>query len=265
MSEIPVEQQTIDGIDSGVAVIGDGQPVVLLHGWGASLDTMWPVAKRLSDAGFAAHTLDFPGFGKSDLPPTSWTVPDFARWVVHYLDQANLDRVHLIGHSFGGRVSLVLGADYPERIGRIVLSNSAGVRLPPPLRAQVALAGYRAVMGFLSLPGLKALKPTVEKRVQGFRRMLASEDYLNAGPLQETFKLVVSQDLLPFAQRIQAPTLLFWGDQDTDTPLVAGRRLEQTIPDASLILFEGAGHYAYLDNLTQFIRVTVHFFNDGKA
>ena len=53
------------------------------------------------------------------MPPTAWGVADYARWVVHYLDSVGLPRVHLIAHSFGGRIGLVLGADYPERVGKI--------------------------------------------------------------------------------------------------------------------------------------------------
>lgn len=259
MKEIPIQREPIGGLDSGVAVIGSGTPVLLLHGWGANIQTMWPVAQQLAQAGFAAHVLDFPGFGKTQLPPRAWTVPDYAQWVISYLDLAKLEKVHLIGHSFGGRVSLVLGGDYAERVNKIVLSNSAGVRLPLSTKQRVLSMGRNGLMTALSLPGLHN---TREKVRQKLRERFASEDYLNAGPLLETFKLVVEQDLLPFAQRIQAPTILFWGDQDQDTPLAIGRILEQNIPDAALIVAQGAGHYAYLDDLNQFMQVVKHFFKD---
>jgi pimeloyl-ACP methyl ester carboxylesterase len=109
----------------------------------------------------------------------------------------------------------------------------------------------------LSLPGLGGAKARLRDY---FRQKYGSADYLNAGPLLETFKLVIGQDLRDYACRISAPTLLFWGDLDTDTPLKGGRILEKTIPDAALILFEGAGHFAYLDRLDDFQRIVAHFF-----
>ncbi len=261
MTEIPIHRREIGRLAAGVAIVGEGPPVLLLHGWGCHIELMWPVAVRLSQAGFTAHVLDLPGFGQSDLPPEPWTVPDYARWVLAYLDDAGLERVHLIGHSFGGRISLVLGADYPECVGKLALSNSAGVRLPPSLKIRAYYAGRQVLMGLLSLPGLGGVKERVQ---EALRQRFGSTDYLNAGPLLETFKLVINQDLLPYARRVQAPTLLFWGDQDEDTPLKAGQILEQTMPDAALILFEGAGHYAYLDDLNQFMNVVTYFFTDKQ-
>lgn len=259
MIEKRIEQQQIQGITTQVALAGEGPVVVFLHGWGATHDTFWPAAARVARNGFAVHVLDLPGFGGSGLPPKPWGVPDYAEWVLAYLDNNALERVFLVGHSFGGRISLVLGAEYPARILKIALSNSAGVKLPPPLRIRFYYIWRRALLSVLSLPGLGKVK----SRVLGYlRQRYGSSDYLNAGPLAETFKLVIAQDLLPYARRVPAPTLLFWGDQDTDTPLAAGRILEKDMPDAALIVFEGAGHYAYLDDLPQFVKVVSYFFSD---
>jgi pimeloyl-ACP methyl ester carboxylesterase len=78
--------------------------------------------------------------------------------------------------------------------------------------------------------------------------------------MRETFVKVVNEDLLPYAARVQPATLLFWGDQDQDTPLWQGQLLEKTIPDAGLVVWEGAGHYSYLDRLADTVRVIDHFF-----
>jgi pimeloyl-ACP methyl ester carboxylesterase len=75
---------------------------------------------------------------------------------------------------------------------------------------------------------------------------------------------VIHEDLSSYAQRIQASTVLIWGDRDADTPLWQGRRLEQLIPDAGLIVFQGAGHFAYLERLNDTIRIVDHFLS-GKS
>jgi pimeloyl-ACP methyl ester carboxylesterase len=260
MTEVPRTFIQIGGLKTAVAVAGEsneGTPILLLHGWQASIDAMWKVALRLANEGFCVHAVDFPGFGETDLPPEAWTVPQYAAWVISYMNEAGLAKVNLIGHSFGGRVSLVLGAAYPERVEKIVLSNSAGVILPPSVKMQFYYAWRRVLLKVLSLPGLGGTK---ERVTAALRQRYGSSDYLNAGELIETFKLVISQDLREYARRIQAPTLLFWGDQDAETPLEIGRILEDDIPDAALILFEGAGHYAYLDDIGQFIQVVMYFF-----
>jgi pimeloyl-ACP methyl ester carboxylesterase len=97
-----VTLRAIAGLRTGTCVIGDGPPVLALHGWGGSVKSFWPVAERLSPHGYQVHLLDLPGFGQSDLPPDVWGVADYMRFVVAYLDDAGLDRVALLGHCSAG-------------------------------------------------------------------------------------------------------------------------------------------------------------------
>lgn len=250
----------IAGVELNVRVAGTGAAVLALHGWGGSIASMQPVLDRLSPLGYRVHALDFPGFGASAHPPTAWGVPDYARHVIAYMDAAGLERVNLIGHSFGGRVSIVLGADYPDRVRRIVLADSAGVITPTSARTQLRQSAGRTLRGAFSMPGLNAFKPAVES---WYRERYGSDDYKNAGELRETFVKVISEDLVPRASLIRASTLLVWGDQDQDTPLWQGQLLEKTIPDAGLVVFKGAGHFAYQERIADFVRI-VHTFFKGQ-
>ena len=90
-------------------------------------------------------------------------------------------------------------------------------------------------------------------------RRIASEDYRNAGPLRPTFVKVVNEDLTELLPRVSAPTLLVWGTNDDAVPVAHARTMERAIPDAGLVLFEGAGHFAYLDEPDRFCRVVRHF------
>lgn len=259
MSEAPREKITVGGLEAAHAVTGDGPAVLALHGWGASLDSFWPVAVSLGARGFRVYALDLPGFGQSAPPPEPWGVPEYAEFVVAYLDAQHLARVHLLGHSFGGRISLILGADYPDRVDKIVLANSAGVRPPEnPLR-DVAVKAAKSV---LSLPGLNRLYEPVRRKAY---EQLGATDYLEAGALRETFVKVIEQDLLPYAMRISRPTLLIWGDRDEDTPVWQARQLEKAIPDAGLVIFPGAGHYSFLDRPADYLRVVHHFLTHDGA
>ena len=105
-----------------------------------------------------------------------------------------------------------------------------------------ALKGFKRGLDSLGLGGLS------EKLAGRYRAAVGSADYNAAsGVMRESFKLIIDQDLQDWAARIPAPTLLLWGDQDQDTPLSDGARLEQLIPDAGLVVFSGAGHYSYLE------------------
>ncbi|MGQ9848486.1 MAG: alpha/beta fold hydrolase [Aggregatilineaceae bacterium] len=259
MSEPTVSVQTIAGLRTGVCVAGQGRPVLALHGWGGSIRSFWPVAERLGANGYAVHLIDLPGFGQSQPPPEPWGVTDYARFVLAYLDASKLPRVALLGHSFGGRIGLVLAAQHPERISRMVLANSAGLRTPLSLPQRLRNRAARALRQSLDGLGLTSLRA----RLQTFyNRRYASQDYLNAGPLRETFVRIISEDLTPYAAQVKAPTVLIWGDQDAETPLWQGRKLEQVIPDAGLIVFAGAGHFSYLERLNDYLRIVEHFLKD---
>jgi pimeloyl-ACP methyl ester carboxylesterase len=114
----------------------------------------------------------------------------------------------------------------------------------------------------LSSVGLKA---QADRLRAWYTDRYGSADYKAAsGVMREIFVKVVNEDLLPYAARVKLSTLLFWGDQDIDTPLWQGQLLEKTISDAGLVVWEGAGHYSYLDRLNDTARVIDHFFKQNE-
>jgi len=253
----------VDGMSIAHAVaapVGTPQaaPILMLHGWGAHSGLMWAAAAGLAAHGWQSYIPDLPGFGGTPAPLTAWSVYDYANFVLHYMDALGVDRVHLIGHSFGGRLALILGARHADRIEKVALSDSAGV---PPKRSQrmnVRLSAYKAVRTGLQRIGARSLSDRLQA---WYSARYGSADYrAAAGVMRETFVRVVNENLLPLAAQVARPTLLFWGDQDADTPLWMGQMLEKTIPDAGLIVFAGAGHYAYLERSSEFVRIVDHFF-----
>lgn len=236
---------TIDGMQINTMIIGNGEPLVMLHGWGANIELLQPLADKLVNHGYKIYMLDLPGFGESDTPPHTYTVFDYAQFCIAYLDYFSLDRIHLFGHSFGGRLGLILASDYRERINKMVLSDSAGIKTKAPLTKQIHLKSYQLIRDSLYTLGATSLANTLR---EAYNQRYASADFKQvSGVMRETFVKVINQDLLDHASRVAVPTILIWGDKDEATPLWQGKKLEETIPDSALIVYEGAGHYAYLE------------------
>ena len=235
----------IDGIDIRQAVIGEGAPVLMVHGWGANIETLLPLATRLSRLGYRCLMLDLPGFGESAEPRQGWAVRDYVEFCLAFLDSHDLPCVHYFGHSLGGRIGLMLAADHPQRIDKMTLSNSAGIKLEPSLGQRLRLGLYRRARSSLNALGAKS---SAESLRSYYNQRYGSADFVGASPImRETLVKIVEQDLLAYARRAAIPTVLIWGDADEETPLWMGRTLEDTLPDAALIVHPGAGHYAYLD------------------
>jgi pimeloyl-ACP methyl ester carboxylesterase len=228
---------------------GKGTPVLVLHGWGASIEAMRILFEDLAQS-HDAVVIDFPGHGQSPAPPEPWTVSDFRDLVVLLMDRLEIPRAHVVAHSFGCRVAIKLAAEHPKRVGRMVLTGAAG--LPPErtagqkFRLGLAKTG-KQVKGILGDGG-------VAKWLESqWIHYIASEDYAKAsGPMRATVVNVVGEDLSGYLPRIQAPTLLLWGDKDRETPLSSGERMAALIPGAQMVVLEGGGHFAYAEQFAKF-------------
>jgi pimeloyl-ACP methyl ester carboxylesterase len=225
-----------------------GPPVVVLHGWGASIDAVASIQQGLAD-GRRVLALDLPGFGQSDPPPGVWGSNEYAELVCHVLDRLGLKRVSLIGHSRGGAIAIVIATRWPERVDRLVLVNSAGLRAVRSVRHRARVAVFKLAR---RLVGRGALGQRLLSR-------FGSADYRAAGQLRGTLVRLVNEDLRPLLPRVAAPTLLIWGDRDAETPLSDAAIMEREIPDAGLVIFPGAGHFAYADDPGRFAAVVGHF------
>lgn len=243
---------TVGGQTARVLDAGSGEPVVVLHGWGGRIESMDPVIRCLA-ARFRVIALDLPGFGESPLPSAVWGTPDYAAFVRDALGSFDVTSASFVGHSYGAKVSLYLAATYRTMVQKLVLVGSSGLRSAPSVKARLKRAASKTAKGAgkLGPPG-RALRDAAYRR-------LASADYRDAGELRPILVKVVNEDLSGLLPAINASTLLVWGSDDDAIPLAHARRMEKLIPDAGLVVLEGAGHFAYLDEPERFCRVTRHF------
>jgi pimeloyl-ACP methyl ester carboxylesterase len=235
-----------------VVVTGEGSPLLLLHGWGASAELFAPIINALQP-GRRLIVPDLPGFGGSEPPPVPWSAHEYALWTAKLLDRLGVDRADVIGHSNGGRIALVLAATYPDRIGKLVLTGSAGIRPRHGVRYHARVRGYK-VLRWLGRSRTLPAALRNAARVRAEKR--GSDDYRAAsGTMRGTLVRLVNDDLRGMLPRVAAPALLIWGDNDVETPLADGRIMERLIPDAGLVIFAGAGHYAYLEQPARFCKI----------
>ena len=244
-----------DNIDINITIQGSGDPIFLLHGWGCTGEIFKHIAQVLS-AAYTTYSFDFPGFGASQEPTAVWGVEEYTRMVEQFAKTHGIERPALMGHSFGGRVSIVYASR--NAVSRVVLVDAAGIKPKRPLKYYWKVYTFKTLKWLCNtfLPKAKA-QAIIDKR----RRGAGSSDYNNASPMMRAIlSKVVNEDLKHLMPAIKAPTLLFWGNQDTATPLSDAKTMEKLIPDAGLVVAHGTGHFSFLENPGLFTAVIKNFF-----
>lgn len=240
-----------------------GSWLLLLHGWGGKCESWLPVTRDFSSA-HRILVLDFPGHGRSSEPEQPWDVTDYMQATCALLDALHIEKTDVMAHSFGGRVALLLAATCPQRVGKMTLTGCAGL---PPRQSGTQSARtrrYQRLKRWLHSAPLRRLLG--EKRVMAAQEALiqryGSADYRVLTPsMRQTFNKVIAQDLTWTLPRIQSPTLLIWGENDTATPLWMGETMEREIPDAGLVVLKGGDHFAYLHQYAEFKTISQRFLD----
>ena len=223
---------------------GEGKDILLLPGWGQNIEMMKMLGDNFSDR-FRITILDFPGFGLSEEPSESWTIKDFADMLEEFVKELGIKKPIIMGHSFGGRVAIRYSADHV--VEKIVLFGSPCVREERELPLSVKI-----------LKGIKKL-PGMDKIGEFAKNFIGSRDYKAASPImRQTLVDVVNEDLSKYAKEIDCPTLLIWGENDTEAPVEDAKILEGIMVDAALIVLPGT-HYAYIENLGQVVNILNNF------
>ena len=223
---------------------GEGNDVLLLHGWGQNIAMMKPLGDNLCDR-FRVTIIDFPGFGESDEPSSAWTITDYANMLEKLVVELKIKKPIIMGHSFGGRVAIRYSANNP--IEKLVLFGSPCIRREQELSFSVKL-----LKKLKTLPGLNEFGEYMKKYI-------GSRDYKAASPIMRKILVnVVNEDLSEYAKKIEEPTLLIWGEMDWEALVEDARELEKIMMDAGLIILPGT-HYAYLENLEHVCNILREF------
>lgn len=220
-----------------------GSPIVMLHGWGQSLESMRILGDLLSRY-HQVYLIDFPGFGKTERPKEDWDTVDYARCIDEFFEKLHLESAVVIGHSFGGRVGMRMAVRHKKRVSALVLINSGGLR--SQLKGKRL---YRAKALKVLSNTLKWSDSTFGTKYfeEWFVPRYASRDYRNAGALKNILVKTVNEDQSVDAGQINCPTFLLWGEKDEETPVEMGYRLKSLIPNSQLLILPEKDHFPFID------------------
>lgn len=250
----------IDNLNINYICEGEGEDIVLLHGWGSNI-TLFKSMTELLKTKYRVIAPDMPGFGMSDEPPVPWCVDDYVDFIIKFLGELGVKKAAFLGHSFGGRVIIKFFQrdNLPFEISKIILADSAGVKPKKTLRQKAKIATYKMGKKVLNLGVVKKLFPDALNK---FQSKSGSADYKSASPLmRQTMVRVVNEDLTHIFPKVTPSTLLIWGENDTATPVSDAELMEKMMPDAGKVVLKGCGHYSFIDDMYTFNRVLASFMN----
>ncbi|MEG0825901.1 MAG: alpha/beta hydrolase [Bacilli bacterium] len=224
-----------------------GIPLIFLHGWGQNIEMMKIIADKYTKENRIV-IIDLPGHGQSEEPKYPWTLYDFVEMLNELIIKLKINNPILIGHSFGGKISLLYASKY--NVKKLVLFGS-------PFKKEIKKLSIKTKI-------LKKLKKiTFLNKFENFaKKHIGSTDYKNASSIMR--KILVNHinlDITSEVTKIACPTLLIWGTLDQEVSIKDAYELEMLIKDSAVISYEGCTHYAYLENLGQTINVLNSFIN----
>jgi pimeloyl-ACP methyl ester carboxylesterase len=225
----------------GQTSANNGLLFVWAHGWGQDGRAFDGIVSSLSSVG--SHLiLDLPGFGRAEIPPSDWGTADYADAAAKLIEpRRGHGKIIWVGHSFGGRVGIQLAARHPDLLDALVLVASAGL---PRKRSPIEFARFKTrVYAFKTL---KRIAPYLGISVDSLRQYFGSADYKSAGPMRSILMKVIRENLSDVAAKVQCPTLLIYGEKDSETPPEIGERLSALIRGSELKILPDQDHYSLL-------------------
>jgi pimeloyl-ACP methyl ester carboxylesterase len=250
---LPVHVTPVNGRALRYARLGQGLPVVLLHGYPDTLQLWSGVAPILAHL-FDVIAVDWPGMGMSDPQPGGATPFDMASRVIALMDHWKIERAAIIGADMGGQPALVAASRYPQRVSRVIITGSLlqwdartswEIAVLRRFRFNQFLLSHcprlvfrRAVKTFLP-PGHRVDQSVLNDFWTCFRRDEVRRFVIRmCAGYQGTLRMLPEE-----YKRIAVPTLALWGERDAHFPPTHARRLNEQVRNAQVTVIDGGEHW----------------------
>ena len=220
-----------------------GKRLVWLHGWGNDHRFMLPLAEFFR-GDFENYVLDLPGAGSSDVPDAEWGIREYAKAVHEWLGTLGERKpTYFVGHSFGGKLSVVMASEYPEDVAGVVLVAAAGLRV----RRCAALKMKIFVIKHLAIVARAVERVFGVNLRERFGGLVGSQDYRNAnGVMRRILIKSVNELIYEQARKVKVPALIVYGSADVVTPPYMGKEFSQLIEGSKFVELPGFNHYNIL-------------------
>lgn len=223
----------IKGLKTNYKTLGEGKPLLILHGWGSRSDNWQKVGEMLAKNGIKVIIPDLPGFGQSDKPQTAWDLDDYCDFVEEFVKVLNLDKFYLLGHSFGGEIAVKYNLRFPEKIDKLFLVSASCIRTRN-LKKKLLYILSKVFKIFSFIPFL---------RKAFYRFVVGKSDYLSTeGVMRDTYLKIIAEDLSNILSQVQADTIIIWGEEDSITPISDARKINSKIKNSKLEILSGFDH-----------------------
>lgn len=270
----PGEYRTVAGLRLRLMDTGprDAPALILLHGFGASLDTWEPWAKALS-AKYRVIRLDLPGFGLTGPDPTGdYSDARTLAVIAGLMDQLGVPRAAFIGNSLGGRFAWEFAVRYPLRVSRLVLISPDGFASPgfeygnapevPLMLEAMPWVGPRALVRANLAPAYADPKALTEQTLTRYSDMLLAPGVRRA--ILDRTRQTVLTDPTKRLKSIAVPTLLLWGEQDAMIPISNSADYLRLMPHAALVRLPGLGHVPFEEAPARALPALDRFLENAK-
>ncbi len=276
-SQHEVSHLTIHGHRRAFVRVGRGPVLLLLHGLGCDHTTWTPVIDTLARR-YTVIAPDLLGHGRSAKPRADYSVGGYANGMRDLITSLGIDRVTVVGHSFGGGVAMQFAYQFPERTERLILVASGGLgpEVSPLIRA-ISAPGFHPAMRLLTLPGvrhagmvgLRGLSRIPIPHTQDLDEIAEIYDSFKDPAARHAIRHVVKAvvdwrgQVLSMADRAyltqNLPMAVVWGDRDRVIPVSHASRVAALAPTARVHVIPNAGHFPHKDHPQRFAKL-VHEF-----
>lgn len=235
-----------------------GKTILILPGWGDTRKTFRYMIDYLK-SNYTVYIFDYPGFGNSVFPARDLTIYDYTNIIRDFIKDENIINPIIIAHSFGGRIATLIAGYYKDRINKLIMIDTSGIK---PRKGPIKLLKQYT---YKLLRKLNILIPKRKRNLYLKRliKIFGSTDYKKLDKnMYNSFKNIVNEDLKYYINNIDIKTLIIWGKKDYDTPLKYGKYMNKKIRKSSLVILPNAGHFSYLNYSTLTHKLIGEFLKD---
>lgn len=247
--------------------------LIILHGWQSSKEKWQVVKEKIEAAGIRVLCPDIPGFKHETELKEPWNLDNYINWFGEFVVASELeypeikDGFYLLGHSFGGRMTIKIAsqpvcrqAGICFKLNGIILVAAAGVKRNSKLYKETFGLGAKLIKAFKL--GDHALTKNVYNflRIFFYHYIIRKTDYLNAkGPMNETIRNILEENLRDRLDAINIPTKIIWGNKDSYTPVRDAYFIKEKVKNSELEIFENVGHMPYINCPEKLAKSIINF------